>query len=438
MARLFFSLFFLILLGSAAYWSLIDQVLEASLMEMDDQVMIGAARGPLSMAAERLQAVEPTDYPRVMQAFEPHFGQLLKLQHIDTLGFSPQDQTQLADTPIFILNLPQTVAFHQVAQGSPWVLSYGPIPEPEGRQTLDTAMSMGWLLFAGLLLLLWIGKLYKESLVLQRAADALGKGRFSTRTGYANKGFMGRLGYTFDQMAAKIEQLLETKHQTVNAVSHELRTPLARLAFAIHFLKEAVPEGSATEVIADIEDGLNHLNGLVAELLKYSHLDFQLSSEPFQVVGFHAWLTTMVHSHQRFDPHLTVDLNETARGLQVAIIPNLMEKAVSNLLVNAETHRCQATLLRLDVKDDHLLICVNDDGPGMSKEQWQQALKPFVRLNDTGNRKQGGWGLGLTLTQKIVAWHQGGFDLGTSEMGGCAFRITLPIHKGPPSAKVKI
>lgn len=440
MTRLFISLFLFILLSFVFYWTLVDRLFEPAMVEMDDEALITVARGPLHLAAERLRGADPQEQAQVMAQLQTHFGDVLRLRQLEELELLPEDVQQLKETPIFVLEHASSdgepIAFH-LFEPSSSVLSYGPILEPAGRDLLDTGLQMGWLLLATLLLIYWIARLYRKSLTLKHAADAFGRGQFATRTHLHGKGFMDTLGQTFDQMAAHIEKLLETKNQTINAVSHELRTPLARLAFALHYLREKAPE-EISATINDIEEELRQLNELVEELLKYGRLDYQLSSEPQEVLPLYPWLEKVVASFQRFDTDLRLELPQVQTSPQVQLIPKFFEKAVSTLLLNAQQHRTQNSLLYVTLMDDQVWIHVADDGPGIPTHQRASALKPFVRATSEGDRGHGGWGLGLTLAQRIVQWHQGELRIGTSASGGAEISLSLPIHKAADSGKISI
>lgn len=428
MGRLFAGLIFLIALGSAGYWMLVGRIFEPSLVEMNDFALMAVARGPILMASQRLREVPPGNYPNVMQEFHS-FEDLLRLRPVTKLGFSDRDLEQLRHTPIFLLEDPTEishfVAYHLIP-GTEWVLLYGPIPEPEGQEILDTSLQLGWVVLACGLLLVWLSRLYAKSLKLEEAARAFGRGSFSARTGLANKGFMGNLGHTFDQMATRIETLLQNKNDVINAVSHELRTPLSRLAFAIHFLKEKMPPGE--QMIADIEEESVHLQELVSELLRYGQIDYQLSSETWEPQAIIPWLNRQLSQAQKHDPNLQINVPPVREDATVRMIPVLLEKVISNLLMNAQTHRKKQTCVSLLIFEDRVQINVADDGPGILPEQRSSALKPFVRLQPNRTRDQGGWGLGLNLAQKIVTWHQGQLAIEASDLGGAEIQIKLPIH----------
>ena len=77
--------------------------------------------------------------------------------------------------------------------------------------------------------------------------------------------------------------------------------------------------------------------------------------------------------------------------------------------------------------DDNLLeIIVDDNGPGIKAADREDVFKPFYRLEKSRNKKTGGVGLGLSITQDIVHGHGGEIELLDAPAGGLRVRITLP------------
>jgi len=72
-------------------------------------------------------------------------------------------------------------------------------------------------------------------------------------------------------------------------------------------------------------------------------------------------------------------------------------------------------------------ICIDDDGPGIPKEQQEDVFKPFFRGESSRNAKTGGVGLGLPIVQDIVLAHGGQVWLDVSPQGGLRVVIDLPV-----------
>ena len=106
-------------------------------------------------------------------------------------------------------------------------------------------------------------------------------------------------------------------------------------------------------------------------------------------------------------------------ALFLEIRPLAIRRAIENLISNGLRYANHVNLSGL-MKDTSLHIIVEDDGPGIRKDQMQEALKPFSRLDVARNQNQGlGVGLGLPIVADIAHAHGGQLLLSKSaKMGG--------------------
>jgi two-component system osmolarity sensor histidine kinase EnvZ len=74
-----------------------------------------------------------------------------------------------------------------------------------------------------------------------------------------------------------------------------------------------------------------------------------------------------------------------------------------------------------------ITLLLDDDGPGIPEQHYEDAFKPFQRLEQSRNRKTGGTGLGLAIAQDIILSHGGRIELGVSPMGGLRVVVHLPV-----------
>lgn len=72
------------------------------------------------------------------------------------------------------------------------------------------------------------------------------------------------------------------------------------------------------------------------------------------------------------------------------------------------------------------LIHVDDDGPGIPRADRRRVFQAFTRLDTSRDRDTGGFGLGLAIVQRVVAWHGGRVEISRSPLGGARFTIRWP------------
>ena len=87
-------------------------------------------------------------------------------------------------------------------------------------------------------------------------------------------------------------------------------------------------------------------------------------------------------------------------------------------------------LVRLSLESRLVRLDIEDDGPGVPASERLTIFKPFARLDNSRTRRSGGYGLGLSIVQKIMAWHGGSVVVDDSQaLGGARFSLLLPLHQ---------
>jgi signal transduction histidine kinase len=97
------------------------------------------------------------------------------------------------------------------------------------------------------------------------------------------------------------------------------------------------------------------------------------------------------------------------------VLLNLLLNAIQLLPQNGKI------LVQVSKTDDHVIITVADNGPGIAVEQREHIFDPFF------SQRAGGVGLGLAVVRQIVMAHHGQISVHTSDLGGAEFRVKLPI-----------
>jgi two-component system sensor histidine kinase RstB len=78
----------------------------------------------------------------------------------------------------------------------------------------------------------------------------------------------------------------------------------------------------------------------------------------------------------------------------------------------------------------HCQLSVEDDGPGVPEADRERIFTPFIRLDDSRTRASGGHGLGLSIVQRILYWHDGRTEVTRSEeLGGARFSLIWPRQR---------
>jgi signal transduction histidine kinase len=257
---------------------------------------------------------------------------------------------------------------------------------------------------------------------VEHASDALGRGNLTARVEARGAGAT-ELAERFNAMAERVERLVRSRDELVQAVSHELGSPLSRLRFHLELLEAETDRDIRPKKMAR---ELDTLDALVAELLEYIQsdevaLDIR-AFEPGPLMSDLAELATLDASEAR---PIEVALALHGDGEGFADV-RLFQRAVENVLRNAVQYASARVVLELTQDEEALHVTVHDDGPGIPDDLRDQVKLPFSRLESDRGRAKGGAGLGLAIVTRIVERHDGRLTIGTSHLGGAAVRTSWP------------
>jgi two-component system OmpR family sensor kinase len=276
---------------------------------------------------------------------------------------------------------------------------------------------------------LWSRSHWQGLQSLSRVADEFGAGKLSARAHMKPSASIYPLAERINDMAGRIQSLLESQKNLLHSVSHELRTPIARLEFGLELLQSKTDDPGLHKRISAMEGDLAELNGLVNELLGMARMD---SEQSLQAATFE--LAPMLRECLQSLPLSQHDIRfEAAQALgAIDADQRLLARAVCNLLRNAQKYA--ASRIELSARrssDGGVQVAVEDDGPGIPLEERERIFEPFYRLDRSRDRATGGFGLGLSIAHKAVALHGGTLQVEDGELGGARFVITLPASRVP-------
>jgi signal transduction histidine kinase len=257
------------------------------------------------------------------------------------------------------------------------------------------------------------------------ASARLASGDLGARAPETGSGELGRLGTSFNTMAASIEQLFDARRELVAWASHDLRTPLASMQAMI----EAIEDDLATpdDYLPLLRDQVRTLSVLVDDLFELARIDAgALTLELRQTA-----VSELVESALRLlGPEAAarnVDLVAHVDGTATArIAPDKIERVLFNLLTNALRHTPSdgSVAVHVEWAEDDVLVRVEDTGAGLEPEALGRMFERFWRADRA--RSAAGMGLGLAIARGLIEAHGGRIWAENAPQGGARVSFTLP------------
>lgn len=272
-----------------------------------------------------------------------------------------------------------------------------------------------------------VKKLRVQEAILAEIAD----GNLSARVDVKGKDALGRLSQRLNSMADRIQELLGSQRQLIQAVSHEMRTPTARIGFALEMLAESKTEEERQRRIDSLNEDLADMDALLEELLTFLRFEDGAQELSLESLDLLSMISETERRVQRFRPELNISSQAYPEGttrLEAPVSRKYFPRVLENLLMNAMRHAKSQVAVQLIQRDSQVEIHVDDDGSGVPDEQAARIFEPFVRLDPSRDRQTGGTGLGLAITKRIIDQHQGTITVSRSPLQGARFTILLP-HK---------
>ncbi|MEE4082626.1 ATP-binding protein [Pseudomonas viridiflava] len=319
-----------------------------------------------------------------------------------------------------------------------WVLEIGPLYQmnPYPLQWLVLIALLG-LCFIGLVVYLLVRRLERRVLALEAAATLIAQGSLQTRVPTEGSDSVGRLAAAFNSMAEHLQRSLMIQRELVRAVSHELRTPVARLRFGLEMVSDATTAEARLKYMRGMDSDIQDLDKLVDEMLTYARLEQGAPTLNFQRIDLEALIDQVIAELAPLRADVLVSRGEciTAAEGETAWVeaePRYMHRALQNLVSNAMRHAETQVSISYRLGAQRCRIDVDDDGPGVPEDAWEQIFTPFMRLDDSRTRASGGHGLGLSIVRRIINWHEGRALIGRSEsLGGACFSLSWPRTQAP-------
>ena len=197
----------------------------------------------------------------------------------------------------------------------------------------------------------------------------------------------------------------------LSGISHDLRTPLTRLKLQLSFIKDQ-------ELSKKMSIDIDEMESMLNEYLQFTSSTYLEKNETFDI--------------SELIENITGKLNNIniAKKLAARIYmngkKNLIKRSLENIIGNSVKYAKKINL-ELIKTNNNILIVIDDDGPGIPKDEYNNVFKPFYKIDKSRGGSKSSVGLGLSITSDIIKSHGGNIVLDKSPLNGLRVKIFLPL-----------
>ncbi len=262
-----------------------------------------------------------------------------------------------------------------------------------------------------------ISKVVKKPIKqLTHAASLLGQGKLPEPISETGTKEFQTMSKAFNKMSNDIKALEDDRNLMLAGISHDLRTPLARVRLALDMVDNKIEKNLYDGMVQDIED----IDKIIGQFLTFVRDGID---EAFSYEDVNGIIEHVATGFNLEGKKIKLEL----KGIENSMIkPIAMQRLFMNLINNAWHYGRQDVEVETSMLDDQICIEVKDCGDGIPASEIERLKQPFTRMDKSRSNTKGA-GLGLTIVDRIVQWHNGKLDMQTRNGGGMIVSVYLPV-----------
>jgi signal transduction histidine kinase len=297
------------------------------------------------------------------------------------------------------------------------------------------SVAQGWLIASAVsvTLAVIVGWLISKSLVnplleLSHATTRMEHGDLSARATVLRQDEFGQVAQSFNRMAQRIEETINTLQRFVSDAAHELNTPITALRTNLELIER---DASEPDVINRALSQIKRLEDLTQNLLRLSRLESQ--TEAIEILPVDVVAVThevaQFHASQAEQAGITLQLDLPEQPLFADAHDSQLQHALSNLVHNAIKFTPSGGTVSISVQGEtnYIFINVEDTGIGIPDDDMPYLFNRFHRARNAS--RYAGSGLGLAIVKAIIT-RFGGLVTAQKTDNGTRFTVQLPLQAG--------
>jgi PAS domain S-box-containing protein len=243
---------------------------------------------------------------------------------------------------------------------------------------------------------------------------------------------LSQLVRELDEQRAVAFEASRLKSEFLANTSHELRTPLTAILGFLRLImdgsvKDPVKQREFLTIAHESAEGLLNIINDVLDLAKIEAGRLEIHFAPVPVRTILEDVQTLF-KHQMKSKGLQFNIEGADSKLVIWADPDRTSQVLTNLLSNAMkfTERSGSITVACREVDELIVFTVEDTGIGMEKEEIDKVFSSFYQIDGSTTRRQGGTGLGLTISRRLAELMDGTLSLDSEGPGqGTTARLTV-------------
>jgi two-component system, OmpR family, phosphate regulon sensor histidine kinase PhoR len=230
------------------------------------------------------------------------------------------------------------------------------------------------------------------------------------------------------------KKLSEIKSDFINNMTHEFKTPLATISLAVDAIRNEKVQNDTVKMqyfSSIIKEENKRMNKHVETILQAALLDKQELKLDMKKVSATALVQSALNNHQLQiqDKNGRVELNFNAKDDTIIADEAHFTNMLSNLVDNAIKYSKENLLIRVTTYNHghHVVIKIEDNGIGMSKETVKRVFEKFYRAHTGNIHNVKGFGLGMSYVKTVVDVHKGKIKADSTLGKGSCFTVEVPL-----------
>lgn len=237
----------------------------------------------------------------------------------------------------------------------------------------------------------------------------------------------------FNEYAANLKKIDDSRQEFVSNVSHELKTPLTSMKVLADSLNtmENVPNDMYKEFMEDITAEIDRETDIINDLLALVRMDRAKAKLSVSLVNINELIEMIMKRLRPIAEKNEIELvMESFRPINAEIDETKFSLAVSNLIENGIKYNNPGGYVHVSLNADHqyFYLRIEDNGMGIPEDSIDSIFDRFYRADKSHSREINGNGLGLAITKEAILMHHGEIKVSSTLDIGTTFDVRIPLN----------